>query len=136
MTIPLLVYPEQFHPSPSFTLSMTKKEQEAVDALRNREPWRYVPDAATARQQLEDPLGLLADRQFSDVSDEEEKEWNEYYRFFCDDACLKRFLRANEWSVDRAFQGLVATLGKYQLLITTYILSTLGRLLLTDYSYN
>lgn len=104
---PILECPRKYYPE-SADQQLSNEEQEAVTALKNMSPWLSVlPD-----QGHEAVSSVAAHAEFEDFGPDpmSREYWLEYLEKYCDVPCLCRYLRANGWSVEKAYSGLVSTL--------------------------
>ena len=90
--------------------SLNKLEQEKLEELRKLTPWLHQISASTEStnsQKLNSEHKLFEDLE---LPQKPKEYWQNHFEEFCDDSCLLRYLRANSWKVDGAYQQLVSTL--------------------------
>lgn len=121
------------------SVELTPEQKGALEEFRSQEPWMNLDERNSKGTIPRDeeveiesnsfppPLSInefdkksvtpSADSSKSDLEyapphelDVDESYWSQYFRNFCNDHCLLRYLRAHQWNIDRAFKALRETL--------------------------
>ncbi|KAI3638019.1 hypothetical protein MIR68_003630 [Amoeboaphelidium protococcarum] len=82
------------------------EELSKLEQFRAMEPWK----AAFNEPKDDCVRNKEFDVYIEDTADVDDEYWQSYFRDFCNDACLLRYLRANNWQVEDAYRCLVLTL--------------------------